>query len=524
MNILLVDDDSYVLEALKKSLNWEQIGIENVYTAQSVKKAKKIIGDVLIHILICDIEMPKENGFELLKWIKEKKYIIKDILLTSYAEFKYASEAIKYNCYAYALKPIDYKELEQLLIGAIEEEKKALNIINHEKYMEYWTASEKMRKEQFLLKLIQNPSQHKEWMEEADYKKNELFLPIIVTYSFNGEEENTFERGMLEWDLKNLITEGYSEDRLHGEAVLDVKNDSYLAVIKIEDKDVLPEVLTVARSILNKANKRLHIFGSVMIGVMTDLKGLIPDSKRLIEYAQKTIIEPDSILLLNDYNLAKPSYTVPDFTLWESFLKDKQVEVLKAEINQYLEKQRSFYSPNKEILRDFIMNFIQLLISLLKAKGIMVYPMGKSLFDSKWIDFSVQSITNAKKGTHKMIDRVMDILKEEEEEKSIVITVKSYIDHNLDQDISRESLAEQVYLNQDYLARIFKKEIGESIGTYITRKRVERAKEYLIKTNESVNAIALNVGYDNFSYFSKVFKSCVGVTPKEFRKQERKGI
>ena len=71
MNILLVDDDSYVLEALRKSLDWTTIGIENVYTAQSVNKARKIIGDIPIHILICDIEMPKENCFGLLKWIKE---------------------------------------------------------------------------------------------------------------------------------------------------------------------------------------------------------------------------------------------------------------------------------------------------------------------------------------------------------------------------------------------------------------------------------------------------------------------
>ena len=104
MNVLIVDDDAYVLEALTQKMDWENLGIENVYTAYNVKRAKRIVEDIPIHIIVCDIEMPKENGFALLKWIREHSLIIQFIFLTSYAESDYAKKAIELRSFALLLK------------------------------------------------------------------------------------------------------------------------------------------------------------------------------------------------------------------------------------------------------------------------------------------------------------------------------------------------------------------------------------------------------------------------------------
>ncbi len=524
MNILLVDDDSYVLEALQKSLDWDSMGIENVYSAQSVNKAKKIICDIPIHILVCDIEMPKENGFELLKWMKQKEYIIKDILLTSYAEFKYATEAIRYSCYAYALKPIDYEELEKMITGAIAEEKKALSLVNHDKYLEYWTVSEKIRKEQFFSDLLLNNQQVNFRGYGVDYKENQLFLPLIINYYVEGEDiNNGYGRGMFEWTLKNLIAEIFTANNYSMEAALHMKNNSYLAIIRLnslEDRQEIAE--NAAVSLLRKVARKLEIVCSIIIGKANEFKHLKSDVNAFNCFLKKALIEPDTIMSLNDYMILETRYKVPDFNLWESFLKNRQVDAMKREIDKYLDKQLAFHNLDKEVLKNLVMNFIQLLVTILKESGTITYLMGNFLFDTGLIDFSTQNVTNAKKGLHQMIDTVMNILNGDAGDKSTVKIVKDYIDNNLDNEITRESLADMVYLNQDYLARIFKKETGESIGNYITRKRVDRAKEYLVKTKESVNTIALRVGYDNFSYFTKVFKNSAGVTPKEFRRDYQK--
>lgn len=95
--------------------------------------------------------------------------------------------------------------------------------------------------------------------------------------------------------------------------------------------------------------------------------------------------------------------------------------------------------------------------------------------------------------------------------------MKVYIDQHLDEELSRSILAKTVFLSEDYVSKVFVKSVGESIPSYITRRRMERAKEYLEKSSLPVNRIALEVGYSNFSYFSKMFRDFSGYTPNEYR-------
>lgn len=518
MNILLVDDDSYVLEALRKSLDWTTIGIENVYTAQSVNKARKIIGDIPIHILICDIEMPKENGFELLKWIKEKQYIIQEILLTSYAEFKYATEAINYGCYAYALKPVDYGELEKMIIGALSEAKKALSLVNHDKYYAYWTSSQKMRKEQFFWDFLID--QQKVQFHDFEYLPENLFIPIYLKYPGQIRKGNSdYGRGMFDWTLNNLIMEVFTTEKYTVEAVLHLQKESFLAMVKL-NYDTSKKELEEDTAVLfqKKVLKNLELECSVILGKVTRLDQLQEEVAKFLSLMKQRLIENGEITSLTDYSNQINEHKAPDFSIWENFLKDGQDEVVKKEVARYLEKQLSYQRLNRDVLHGFITNFLQLLIRVLNDNKIPTYEFGTSLFHAEFFNIAVENITNAKKAVNQMIDAAMNMIRNSNEDTPIVQTVKDYIDKNLDKDITREFLAEKVYLNQDYLARIFKKEIGESIGNYITGKRVEVAKEYLEKTGESVNSIAIKVGYDNFSYFTKIFKDRVGITPKEYRK------
>ena len=62
MNVLLVDDLPAIVESLKNGVNWQKIGVKKVYCANSVKEAKLLLMNFSIDVLLCDIEMPEENG------------------------------------------------------------------------------------------------------------------------------------------------------------------------------------------------------------------------------------------------------------------------------------------------------------------------------------------------------------------------------------------------------------------------------------------------------------------------------
>ena len=100
----------------------------------------------------------------------------------------------------------------------------------------------------------------------------------------------------------------------------------------------------------------------------------------------------------------------------------------------------------------------------------------------------------------------------------MVNQLKEYINAHLDLDLTRQELAEQVYLSESYVSHLFSKETGEPLADYITNRKIELAQNLLSTTSYPVSIIAVKAGYSNFSYFSKLFKKKTGLAPNEYRK------
>lgn len=115
MQILIVDDEVTVVSLIKKHVDWESIGIEKVQTAYNAATAKKKVEENPIDIILCDIEMPQENGLVFLEWVKERYPQISTVILTAYPEFHYAQTAIKLGVKNYLLKPISFAELSETI-------------------------------------------------------------------------------------------------------------------------------------------------------------------------------------------------------------------------------------------------------------------------------------------------------------------------------------------------------------------------------------------------------------------------
>jgi AraC-like DNA-binding protein/FixJ family two-component response regulator len=93
----------------------------------------------------------------------------------------------------------------------------------------------------------------------------------------------------------------------------------------------------------------------------------------------------------------------------------------------------------------------------------------------------------------------------------------AYLQQNYHRAISRQELAATVGVSKDYLSHIFQQELGLSPWEYLTRYRVQQAKTLLYRTHESVTAIAAQVGFDDLSYFNRVFRKHVGCSPTAYR-------
>jgi len=99
----------------------------------------------------------------------------------------------------------------------------------------------------------------------------------------------------------------------------------------------------------------------------------------------------------------------------------------------------------------------------------------------------------------------------------LIENIKNYIAANLEYDIKISQVAKAFRYNEQYLGRIFKKEMQMSVSSYINIQRLEQAKKLLKETNNTIIDIALAVGFNNVTYFNRIFKRHVNMTPQQFR-------
>lgn len=119
MNALILDDDILDLEGMKILVDWEHLGIQQVFCASSTAQARRIVQSETVDIALCDIELPEESGLDFVQWMADQNVGAVVIFVTSHAKFDYASRALKLQARDYLLKPVSCEALESSLIKAI---------------------------------------------------------------------------------------------------------------------------------------------------------------------------------------------------------------------------------------------------------------------------------------------------------------------------------------------------------------------------------------------------------------------
>lgn len=121
---------------------------------------------------------------------------------------------------------------------------------------------------------------------------------------------------------------------------------------------------------------------------------------------------------------------------------------------------------------------------------------------------------------HKFISFVFDF--NDIKHQNVIFKTTAYIKEHLNEKLSLDQVAEQVYLSKSYFCRIIKDELGCTFTEYVNRLRIERSKTLLRTTGSSIAEIACAVGIDDQSYFTRIFKKQTGVAPGKYREKRPK--
>ncbi|WP_322905819.1 response regulator [Paenibacillus sp. SGZ-1009] len=533
VNILLVDDESYVTESLALTIPWAQLRIDEVYCAASVDHALQLLRQHEIELVVTDIRMPDRDGLELLSELNKSWPHVRSLVLTGHSDFEYAQKAIRLNASDYILKPVDDDQF-------IESVSKAVDVIEQEwgQLDKYNRLAYRRQSELELLRdgLLSDMLLGRELGERELYERLESYeinlqpqrqtrmLYMSTGSSLRGMEES--EARLLEYALGNIAAELLGEHdpvwfgrtphsglillwqtgaRSHADnqarlQTLITSAATYLKIqltVYVSEPFLFPTEMAMAyRQVLRSAQHPVAQNDDARLRWLQQAEG-IQQRPAVIKYME-TLYKPPTLIHLLESGQ------------WNG-ARDKVLSVLDSLESLPL---------THEHLYEVYLAVSNALVYMSHHHGHM---LGES--DAGSLDpFAAQHITGSLDRLRSWCMNVLGRLEVQQSSSNtepsrsrIVKQVQEIVSDSLGQDVSVKSIADRVYLHPVYLSKIYKTETGEGLGDYIIRIRMEKALYMLKHTNRKIYEITAELGYQNPQYFSKLFKKHYGMTPNEFR-------
>jgi len=528
MRCLLIDDDIPTVEALLSIVNWSDYRITEVMTANNIHEAKQIVESGVPDLIICDIEMPRGTGIDMIKWVREQSMDCGFIFLTCHESFEFASTAISYDADSYLVKPLDKQKLEAALYKSIETLRQKRMLGEYSKLGMTWLKNKDHVEKSFWRDVLTEVISPRKDLIQGEIKKRDLSLSIdeevvLVLVSVpHSQIVDEWDDSIFRYALANLSSEILFQQVNHGRVISYQSNSSiYITGIVTAGADF--EKLKENTELLIHACKQLlKCTATCYIGENVAISGLARSRMKLEQLDASNIIFRGKIHFQNhpfQYNISE-RYTlnVDQFTML--FVQKEKVQIvnrLKMEL-ETLARQNKLDSITLHSIRE---DFLQVVYSFLSAN----YIQANRLFADDTAQQALQNAENSvfdfMKWAHYVTDITIESVKAALQSEGIVERAKRFIHENYNKDLSREDVAASVYLTADYLAKAFKHETGLTIKEYLNECRIKAAKRMLLESAASIGFIATETGFDTISYFSTVFKKLTGEAPNAYRSKHK---
>lgn len=521
-SMLIVDDEAIAIRGIEAGIHFDKINISEIHKAYNVRQAKEIMKNNEIDILMSDIEMPKEDGLQLLEWVKTNSPGTETIFLTCHTDFDYARKALQLGCADYMLKSMSFPELETVIGKTVEKVEKKRMLLKTSAYGALWQKNQPYMIEQFWLDLANGniPPDRAEIIKYTKDKGIDLYADmriIPVLLQLIPGEKNTGEdqkkqiaelQDRIKTLLLNRVVDGY---------VLNLDHTAVLCVLQAEASS--DDTGAKFSSAVNDPSVQQALSGiACYVGTETTPAGIADAVAQLKVMKKNNVTLKRGVFYLEDQVKRLASYNRSWMNTWSTLLAEGHYEKLAETVSQYFDDLTRIGNLDADALKQFHQDFLQLVYSALRQKNIEIHVLLNDAVSVSLFDKSTESLPDMMIFIKHILSRIKEYALSMEE-VSIVDKVKRYVASHLNEDLNREELAGFVFLNPDYLTRLFKRETGMTLIEYFQCERIRYAKEMLENTDLSVSRIGEKLGYTNFSHFARMFKKNTGFSPVEYKRK-----
>lgn len=496
--VLIVDDEALAIQAIRRSVNWENLDVDRVLDAANGVEAQKILSQEPVQVLVCDLEMPRMSGIELLDWMKDHCPNTKAVILTCHESFAMAQKAMGLGCVEYVLKPIAPTELTASIRHALTlwEEQEAMRDTS-----QAYEKGRSLRRDQYLQDILEKNilSTTESLFNCAQKYDLELdlgeFLQVVWFRIPMSAALPQGEQERIGYGVCNIARELW-DVRSRGWTSLQHLNDKSFLLISAGMESAAAEAF--GQELTSTCQTLLKQPVQVLIAAPCRILGLC-SAVEALEQQAAGIGSPQ------EGGISREQH-------WRELILQEKTQTVQSEITT---EMNGLSAPAaRERMKKIVPDLCSALGLALQDRDC---PEAGDLPAGP--EDSFETIPQFLSWVQGSLMRAEQALRHSPGEDRVIRQIREYIELNIHQELTRESIAAAVYLNPDYTARLFKRKTGQSLNDYIQNKRISLARQLLAGTDMPVGDLAVALGYSSFSHFTKLFKSIEGVTPSDYRKQ-----
>lgn len=491
MRFIIADDVFYARKAIEKMVMEWDAQSRVVLSCDNGVRVLKALEQETVDVLILDIKMPGMDGLQVSEIVRKEYPHIKTLLVTGYAEFEYARNALKNGVFRYLLKPLKKEELYgaldelRALLGSYAERRQpdgdAQRMMNSYRMMGFLSGGVGIEPRYPL----------PEDVLQRGYVTSVVLCPEITDAQLSSVAEEIISEEVFIYG-----------DMLHGHRwLLLICNGEDLPIDKFQAV-CMEKMELLTQEIPRRYAQVCNVGAAPASKCVAEMPECYLKAKRALSL--RLIQKRERVFLFSDSGKDKPVLSKEDIRMIRTKLQAHKTD----EVEKMLEKKiamlpRLSLCQAEQIYHDFF----SIALSLRMERG--QSGEGKLAPRQLWDFNTSKQVTQY---LENLIYGEQDV--KEEGEWDIISEIKEFLHENYYCEISLNELATTKYfMNPNYLSRLFKNQVGMGFSKYLLRLRMEKARDLISQDDLNINEVAAMVGYASTSYFIGNFKKYYGETP-----------
>ncbi|OAB32935.1 response regulator [Paenibacillus glacialis] len=519
-NVLIVDDEPFILEGLRSVIEWEDYGLRIAGQACNGEEALVFLQNhnEAIDILITDITMPKLTGLELIQQVKLFDSKMRFIILSGYEQFEYLKAGMSLGIENYILKPINIKELESTIQHITE-------VLNQEDVNRFRAMGDwQDLRNNILNRWVSGKIDPQELQHRSEVLNISLNCPFFTVAAIRLITEHEGDETQLNMRRNQLMEQCY---RIAMQSVgelgtvyifVDREGDLVVIIAENSEDENKERIYSVLKQMQYEIMRELEQSVWITVGSKEHRYQDVPRS-----YEKAKSLYVDHLML--------PGYPIVDVD--QLPIMDLHMEKIEIDYEAFT---KLLLSGEREATNQFIGETFEKLLGCTMLTRIDTYNVAiKLILIAKNIEKN--SDYSAVFNPLLRIDTIEQLVHHVQESVKVTLDQLSLVDDHLSantrymvdqvskhfrEELSLKTLSQRMDMHPNYLGQLFQKEMGSSFSDYVNQFRIEKARQLLLQTTLLTNEIANEVGYLDPTYFYRQFKKSVGVSPTELRNMYKK--